>query len=191
MANYRRLFLLIAGVGIFISLLLYFSRPGSSDRVFIDQGEVEGNHTFVTFHLKSRSSPRMGEVIKSGIEVRIKYDVEVTRIYPAWINPTIGTLTVVKKIKYDPISARYTVSSSLTSEKESIEEPLRAADAFFGCRRVDIPLTTEAVSGKRYEILVRARMEELDLADAVRHFPLLASWFEVKTRWAHIKVEAN
>jgi hypothetical protein len=185
------LFLLAVFILVTISAGTAVSKSYNLSRVAIDEGEVAGARAVVSFHLASGSSPEMLEMIKSGIDVKFEYEVVVERVYRAWFNPTVGKMRIKKRIKYDPIQDEYSVTSSFNEKKVFYHDPLNASKAFFGYDGLVIPLERSAKKGERFEISVRARLDEVELSDIFRHIPFVSSWFQVKTDWTHLKVNAR
>lgn len=173
----------------FCSLAL--SQPDEIQKVVIEKGFVEENAVTVSFRFSNPYSPELMEVIKSGIEVKFEYEIVVKRVHKNWFNVTIGGGKYLKKIKYDPLSNEFIVSSDAFGLKKFFKDLRRATIEFFGFQDLRVPLSASSVSGKKYEISVRAQLDELDVAGIFQYLPFVSNWFKVKTDWARLRVNAR
>lgn len=168
-----------------------FGGSGGTSSVIIDDGKVSGRIAHVSFHMSQPYSPELLEVIKSGIEVKFKYEVVVTEVKDNWFDRERGALKVEKVIKYDPLSNEYAVIASQGGEKKIFLELKKATEEFFSAKGLNITLSRNPVSGIYFEIKVRASVDKREVAGILKYIPFISPWFEVKTDWTSISVVAK
>ncbi len=179
----------------FIVVILVLSFEGYTgaleERVVILNAAVSGKKAVVSFRLSNSNPPELVEVIKSGIAVAFNYEIKVKRVHKNWFDETVGSLSFKREIKFDPISREFIIRSGEGGGVRIVKGVVEALAEFFRVENLEIPLWKGAVSGKTYEIFVRAKLDELEISDVFKFLPFLSSWFEVKTDWAHLKVKAK
>jgi hypothetical protein len=168
-----------------------FSKPDEIQKIVIESGSVERDAVTLSFRLSNPYSPELMEVIKSGIEVRFEYEIVIKRVHKNWFNVTVGGGIILKKIKYDPLSNEFVVSSDPLEGKKFFKDLEVATMDFFSFQNLHLPLSKFSVRGKRYEISVRAQLDELDVAGIFKYIPFVSNWFKVKTDWTRLRVNAR
>lgn len=167
------------------------SQQDEIQRILIEKGNVDGDVATLSFRLMNPHSPELMEVMKSGIEVRFEYEVVVKRVHKNWFNVPVAKGSIVKSIHYDPLSNEYIVTQGYSSMRKFFKDLKMAAKDFFTFHDLEVRLSEVSVSGKKYEISVRAQLDDLDVVGVFKYIPFISNWFRLKTDWARIRVNAR
>ena len=168
-----------------------FSQQDEIQRILIEKGNVERDIATLSFRMMNPHSPELMEVMKSGIEVRFEYEVVVKRVHKNWFNVPVAKGSIVKSIHYDPLSNEYIVTQGNSSARKFFKDLKMAAKEFFSFHDLEVRLSEVSVSGKKYEISVRAQLDDLDVVGIFKYIPFISNWFRLKTDWARIRVNAR
>ncbi len=168
-----------------------FSQQDEIQRILIEKGNIERDVATLSFRLMNPHSPELMEVMKSGIEVRFEYEVVVKRVHKNWFNVPVAKGSIVKSIHYEPLSNEYIVTQGNSSAKKFFKDLKMAAKDFFSFHDLEVRLSEVSVSGKKYEISVRAQLDDLDVVGIFKFIPFISNWFRLKTDWARIRVDAR
>ncbi len=184
-------------VAVFTAILLILphfpasSQPDENLKIVIEEGIVEGDAATLSFRISNPYSPELMEIIKSGIEVKFEYEILIRRVHKNWFNRTVGEENILRKIMYDPLADEFVVEDGTGKGKKFFRTLHAAAMAFFSFHDLRVLLSPVSVSGKKYEVSVRAQLEDLDVTGIFKFIPFVSNWFRVKTDWARLRVKAR
>lgn len=187
----REVVIIIILAALLSSPLQILSQQDEVQRIVIENVFIEGDVATLSFHLSNPYSPELMEVIKSGILVKFEYEFVIKRVHKNWFNISVGTWKILKMIQYDPLSDEYIVRQGTSPGKRFFKDLKAATEDFFRFRQLQVRLAKGAVKGKKYEISVRAQLEELDVVGIFKYIPFVSNWFEVRTDWARVRVNAR
>ncbi len=143
-------------------------------------GEAKGEKAKVRFTLRNAFSPEMVEALKSGIEISFKTVVRVQRHHRNWFDTTIGEITFSRSVRYDALSRVYRLDHG--NEVDLLPD-IFSALAGMTRYEVVVPLVVPAAPGKRYQALVRTRLDKVGLSEPLRSLLFFSSLWDVETAW--------
>lgn len=143
-------------------------------------GQVKGREARVAFTVSDAFSPEMVEAIKSGVEVSFKTVIRVERVHRRWFDATVGEVVFSRSVRYDTLSRVYRL------HRENREELFTdILDALAGMTRYDVavPLSTDAIRGKKYRAYVKTRLDKVGLSEPLRSIFFFSSLWDLETGW--------
>ena len=116
----------------------------------------------------------MVEALKSGIEISFRTQVKVERVHRNWFNVTAGDLTVSRSVRYDALSRVYRLKRS---DGEKLLPDIFSALDEMTRYEIVVPLWVSAIPGRRYQALVRTRLDRVGLSEPLRSIFFFSSVF--------------
>ncbi len=165
-----------------------FADAPSQPRITDIHGEAKGEKAKVHFTLRNAFSPEMVEALKSGIEISFKTVVRVQRHHRNWFDTTIGEITFSRAVRYDALSRVYRLNRG--GEVELLPD-IFSALAGMTRYEVIVPLASPVSPGKRYQALVRTRLDKVGLSETLRSILFFSSLWDVETEWAKGAIDAR
>jgi len=144
-------------------------------------GEAKGETAKVHFTLRNAFSPEMVEALKSGIEISFKTVVRVQRNHRNWFDTTVGEITFSRSVRYDALSRVYRLNRG---KEVDLLPDIFTALAGMTRYEVVVPLAYPVTPGKRYQALVRTRLDRVGLSEPLRTILFFSSLWDVETEWA-------
>jgi len=166
-------------IGISLAPGLSAAAPPKAKIVEI-RGHVKGEQAFVRFQLRNAFTPEMVEALKSGIEISFRTQVKVERVHRNWFNVTAGDLTVSRSVRYDALSRVYRLKRS---DGEKLLPDIFSALDEMTRYEIVVPLWVSAIPGRRYQALVRTRLDRVGLSEPLRSIFFFSSVWDVETDW--------
>lgn len=160
----------------------------ATPRITDIHGEAKGEKATVRFTLRNAFSPEMVEALKSGIEISFKTVVRVQRHHRNWFDTTIGEITFSRSVRYDALSRVYRLKRG--GDVELLPD-IFSALAGMTRYEVVVPLDTPVTPGKRYQALVRTRLDKVGLSEPLRSILFFSSLWDVETEWAKGAIKAR
>jgi hypothetical protein len=150
-------------------------------------GHVKGREARVAFTVSDAFSPEMAEALKSGIEVSFKTVIRVERVHRRWFDATLGEIEITRSVRYDVLSRVY----RLHRENGEVLLP-DVLEAIAGMTRYDVavPLSGDAVRGKKYRAYVKTRLDKVGLSEPLRSIFFFSSLWDLETDWARGSLHA-
>lgn len=144
-------------------------------------GEAKEGKAKVHFTLRNAFSPEMVEALKSGIEISFETVVRVQRHHRNWFDATVGEITFSRSVRYDVLSRVYRLNHG---KEVDLLPDIFTALAGMTRYEIIVPLTSPVTPGKRYQALVRTRLDKVGLSEPLRSILFFSSLWDLETEWA-------
>lgn len=159
--------------------------------VFADGGQFEirsatsrltdGVH-YATARIDFRFSEEALEALDNGIELTIRVRIELKRVRRFWLDRDVAALNQDYRIGYQPLSERYVVTNVNSGDQTSFATLFSALNNIG--RIVDLPIIDAALldSSARYEISMKAVLDQNTLPGPLRLINFWGSGFRVESK---------
>ncbi len=130
---------------------------------------------YATARIDYRLSDDALEALENGVTLTIQLQLEVNRIRRFWVDARIASLKQDYQLSYQPLSERYVIKNVNSGEQDSFATLFSALNNMG--RVVDLPIIDASIldPGGRYEIAMRAVLDQDTLPGPLR---LIAFWSE-------------
>jgi hypothetical protein len=130
------------------------------------------------------------EALESGVVLTIELQVRLNRVRRFWMDKEIATLQQRFELSYQPLSERYVVRNLNSSEQDSFATLFSALNSMG--RIVDLPIIDAALleADGRYEIAIRAVLDQNRLPGPLRMLAFWGSGFRLESKWYVWKLNA-
>lgn len=130
---------------------------------------------YATARIDYRLSDDALEALENGVTLTIQLQFEVNRIRRFWVDARIASLKQDYQLSYQPLSERYVIKNVNSGEQDSFATLFSALNNMG--RVVDLPIIDASIldPGGRYEIAMRAVLDQDTLPGPLR---LIAFWSE-------------
>lgn len=138
---------------------------------------------FATARIDYRLSDSALEALDSGVALTIRLQIELSRKRRLWLDPEVATLHQDYSLSFQPLSDRYVVKNLNSGEQDSFATLFSALNNMG--RVVDLPIIDAALLSpdSRYEIALRAVLDQNTLPGPLRLIAFWSSGFRLESDW--------
>lgn len=169
-----------------------FTMTGIARPTFAQEGSFEVRSAssrlydgvyFATARIDYRLSDDALEALDSGVALTIQLQIEVQRKRRLWLDAEIATLRQDYSLSFQPLSDRYVVKNLNSGEQDSFATLFSALNNMG--RVVDLPIIDASLltPGAKYEIALRAVLDQNTLPGPLRLIAFWSSGFRLQSDW--------
>ncbi len=130
-----------------------------------------------------RLSEEALDALDNGVALTIELQIHLDRVRRFWVDKEIATLEQRLELSYQPLSERYVVRNLNSGEHDSFATLFSALNSMG--RIVDLPIIDASLldGDERYEISIRAVLDQNTLPGPLRLLAFWSSGFRLESDW--------
>ena len=138
---------------------------------------------YLTARIDYRLSDKALEALESGVELTFELQIEVTRNRTLLPDDDIASLRQAYALSFQPLSERYVVKNVNSGDQESFATLFSALTAMGRVNELPIIDATLLEKRGRYDIRLRAVLDQNTLPGPLRLFSFWGNSFRLESKW--------
>ncbi len=176
-------------IGIIIGIAICIVIPGTilaKENAVIENIKLANTRDdfLVYFHIKDAFTPKINQAVLNGIPTSFSFYVDLYKTEGSWFDKNIADIQIKSTLKYNSLKKKFSVSRPWKDKKPVIVQSFAAAKALM--TEIDnlkiLPLDM-LVKGEKYQLRIRAKLDEVTLPLSLHYVLLFVSFWDVETNW--------